>query len=108
MTRDVWRCSLFTFVSFEYFVVPHESSGLVQSQGHRLVGSAQPVGWDQRRFAALAHHDFSMFPAWWAGARSELVPPYVKKAMALLQSQMVFSHFGNFGYKPAPNLGSRA
>ena len=52
-------------------------------QGHRLVGSAQPVGWDQRRFAAPAHHDFSMFPTWWAGARSELVPPYVKKAMAL-------------------------
>ena len=24
-----------------------------------------------------------MLPTWWAGARSELVPPYVNKAMAL-------------------------
>ena len=29
-----------------------------------------------------------MFPTWWAGARSELVPPYVKKAMALPQNGM--------------------
>ena len=59
---------------------------LMSAQGHRFVGAAQPVGWDQRRFAAPAHHDFSMFPEWWAGARSELVPPYVKKAMALMSA----------------------
>ena len=28
-----------------------------------------------------------MYPIWWAGARSELVPPYVKKAMALLHQR---------------------
>ena len=33
----------------------------------------------QRRFVSPAHHDFSMFPAWWAGAGSELVPPYIEK-----------------------------
>ena len=37
---------------------------------------AQNVGWDQRRFAASAHHQFSKVSSWWAGARSELVPPY--------------------------------
>ena len=32
-----------------------------QVQVHRLVGSAKPVGGGQWRFAAPAHHDFSMF-----------------------------------------------
>ena len=31
-------------------------------QGHRLVGTAKPVEWDQGRFAAPAHSDFSTFP----------------------------------------------
>ena len=31
-------------------------------QGHRLVGTAKPVGRDQGRFAAPAHHDFWTFP----------------------------------------------
>ena len=48
------------------------------------------------------------------GRRGEtpLVQPYIlsnlKNTLALVPPQMVFSHFGNFGYKPAPNLGSRA
>ena len=38
------------------------------------------VGWDQRRFAAPAHHPVMEHNQrtrnWWAGARNELVPPY--------------------------------
>ena len=30
-------------------------------QGHRLVEAGRCVGWDQWRFAAPAHHDFSSY-----------------------------------------------
>ena len=39
-----------------------EEATVVPTQGDRLVWSAQSVGWDQWRFVAPAHHDFSTLP----------------------------------------------
>ena len=58
----------------------------VGSPGHRLVGSVQPVGWDQRRFAAPAHHDFSMFPDGGPALEASWSHPTLKKATALVGS----------------------
>ncbi len=52
-------------------------------RGHRLVGSEEPVGWDQRRFVAPAHHDFSTFSDGGPALEASLSHPTVKKAMAL-------------------------
>ncbi len=51
--------------------------------GHRLVGSAKLVGWDQWRFAAPAHHEFSTFPEGGPALEASLSHPTLKKAMAL-------------------------
>ncbi len=34
----------------------------LRHRNHRPVGAAKAVGWDQWRFAAPAHHDFSTIP----------------------------------------------
>ncbi len=56
-------------------------------QGHRLVGSAKPVGWDQRRFAAPAHQDFSTFPDGGPALEASWSHPTLNKAMALVLVQ---------------------
>ena len=56
---------------------------LATNQGHRLVRSVKPVGWDQRRFAAPAHHEFSPFPVGGPALEASLSHPTLNKAMAL-------------------------
>ena len=53
------------------------------TQGHRVVGSAKLVGWDRWRFAAPAHHDFSMFFNGGPALEASWSHPTLKKAMAL-------------------------
>ena len=61
-----------------------EEATVVPTQGHRLVWSAQSVGWDQRRFVAPAHHDFSTFPDGGPALEASWSHPTLKKAMALV------------------------
>ena len=64
-------------------------------QGHRLVWSAQPVGRDQRRFAAPAHHDFSKFPDGGPAIEASWSHPTLKKAIAPgVERPRPRSHFG--------------
>ena len=50
---------------------------------HRRVGSAKVVGWDQRRFAAPAHHDFSTIHDGGLALEASWSHPTLKQAMAL-------------------------
>ena len=53
------------------------------TQGQCLFEVGQDVGWDQRRFAVPAHHDFSTFPDGGLALEASLSHPTVKKAMTL-------------------------
>ena len=53
-------------------------------QGQCLFEFEQDVGWDQRRFAALAHQQFSKFPDGGPALEASWSHPTLKKAMALL------------------------
>ena len=53
------------------------------AQGHRLVGSAKLIGWDQWRFAAPAHHEFSTFPDGGPALEASWSHPTLNKAVAL-------------------------
>ena len=68
--------------------------GKPSGQGHRLVGSAQLVGWDQRRFAAPAHQDFSMFSDGGPALEACWSHPTLKQAMALPNGPVVLLPFG--------------
>ena len=57
--------------------------GLSLRRCHRLVWSAQPVEWDQRRFAAPAHPDFSTFSGGGPALETSWSHPTLKQAMAL-------------------------
>ena len=52
-------------------------------QGQCLFESEQDVGWDQRRFAAPAHQQFSMFHDGRLALEASWSHPTLKKAMAL-------------------------
>ncbi len=55
-------------------------------QGQCLFESEQDVGWDQRRFAAPAHQQFSMLPDGGPALQANWSHPTLKKAMALIAS----------------------
>ena len=57
--------------------------GLSLRRCPRLVWSAQPVEWDQRRFAAPAHPDFSTFSGGGPALETSWSHPTLKQAMAL-------------------------
>ena len=57
---------------------------LVSKQGQCLFEAGPDVGWDQRRFAAPAHHDFWMFPDGGPALEASLSHPTMKQAMALV------------------------
>ncbi len=59
-------------------------------QGHRLVGSASIVGWDQRRFVAPAHQNFPTIPNGGPAFELSWSHPTMKKAMALDVFEWVF------------------
>ena len=62
-------------------VTPHN---LAKNQCHRLVGAVKPVGWDQRRFAAPVHHEFSMFPDGGPALEASWSHPTLKEVIARL------------------------
>ena len=64
-------------------VLKYSSSTAEASQGNRLVGAASLVEWDQRRFVAPAHHDFSTIPNGGPALEASWSHPTSKKAMAL-------------------------
>ena len=71
------------------------------SQGHRLVGAAKPGGWDQWRFASLAHPDFSRVHDGGPALEASLSHPTLKKVMAL-------THSSRTGRKPVVRAWNRS
>ena len=70
----------------------------VRGQGQCLYDAGQEVGWDQRRFAAPAHHEFATFPDGGLALEASWSHPTLNKAMALsqegLQSLNCWSPYG--------------
>ena len=58
--------------------------------GQCLFESGQDVGWDQRRFAAPAHQQFSMFYDGEPALEASWSHPTLKMAMALERSQLIW------------------
>ena len=66
-------------------------------QGYGLVGTEKPVGWDQRRFAAPVHHEFSTFPDGGPALEASWPRPPLNEPIALC----IPNHFLTF----LPRLG---
>ncbi len=60
------------------------TEGRFPARSHRIVGTAQAVGWDKWCFAAPAHQDFSTFPDGGPALEASWSHPTMKKALALI------------------------
>ena len=58
---------------------PAVGSHAVPVKSHRSRGIFE-AGWDLRRFAALAHHDFSTFSSGGPALETSWSPPYIENA----------------------------
>ena len=82
MEQQFWKATEATekSSSVSRFYQQQPLASMTSNAAHRVIALLimGDAGWDQRRFAAPAHHICLAAFRWWAGARSELVPPYVE------------------------------
>ncbi len=68
----------------------------VSAQGQCLFEAWPDVGWDQWRFAAPAHHDFSTINDGGPALEASLSHPTMNKAIALVSAQPTLLRFVAF------------